>query len=397
MSSQIRNMKQEEMRNIPLNTQQHKYQTQNNNQQLNNNHNHNHNHNYRYQQHLNNTQSITDNIGILYNYNETSDLTNGEKSEEIKTKLQYHNLRIYSQDRKWYLDTKDTFTKLIINLDTNQSITQKEHIQVNKSFQNVIGIYSPIMVIPNIFSYLDKSQPQYIHININDTTLSHSTNTKKNQILTLQEHNEKTTNYLTYKCMETEILSIENNISNKIDITSGLAISILNQYQQPLWDSIQDKIKIKTITYNCDTQLIDIYFTNYLFPNIWQSGNTIIIKNYKFRETDLDYEECHIWNSFINREEGHNIKIVCNEKNKQGKDKCCKISIEVPITFNQNNGEIEPDTWFSNLLLKTNIDTYPNVNQENSGICLNLDLQTVIQLQIITKDKIKNSIDFTNI
>jgi hypothetical protein len=77
--------------------------------------------------------------------------------------------------------------------------------------------------------------------------------------------------------------------------------------------------------------------------------------------------------------------------------KCNQISISTPFTINQETGELDTPEWFSNLLLKTNIDTLPKVNQECKGNILNLNLQTVIQLQIQTLEKkIKNTNQILN-
>ena len=198
--------------------------------------------------------------------------------------------------------------------------------------------------------------------------------------------------------MENELLTLENMDYSKIDITSGVGINILNQYGNNLYQNIQDKINIKTIHFNTETKLIDIHFTNYLIPNVWQIGDTISIRNYQFRETELDYEECYIWNNFINRQEGHIIKSLdINPVNNNQMMKCNQISISPPFTINQETGELDTPVWFSNLLLKTNIDTLPKVNQECKGNILNLNLQTVIQLQIQTLEKkIKNTNQILN-
>ena len=393
----IKNMRQDELRNLSNQT--------NNQNTIANNLNTPYNllshnllsHNYRYQQRLNTTQSITDNIGILYQNNNSDNLT----SNDIK--IRYHNLRIYSQDRKWLLDTPDTFYSLKIYLGSNQTNTHLKHIQIPHSFHNVITLYSPLIVIPNIFPYLDEKPPTFIHIKINDYTLTTTSNNIKTMILYLQNNDNNTTNYLHYKCMDNNLLTLENNSNNRLDFTSGLAINILNQNGNLLYNNIQDKIKIKTIVYNLNTQLIDIYFNGYLIPNIWQVNNTIIIRNYKFRETELDYNECHQWNKFINRKEGHKLVSVENEfiennnNNVSNNHKCHKISINTPYLYNQQTGEIVILEWFNNLLLKTNIDTLPKVNQEFNGVILNMNLQTIINLQILTANNEPKKIDFKNI
>ena len=202
--------------------------------------------------------------------------------------------------------------------------------------------------------------------------------------------------------MDNNLLALENNSNNRLDFTSGLAINILNQNGNLLYNNIQDKIKIKTIVYNLNTQLIDIYFNGYLIPNIWQVNNTIIIRNYKFRETELDYNECHQWNNFVNRKEGHKLVSVENEfignnNNVSNNHKCQKISINTPYLYNQQTGKIEILEWFNNLLYKTNIDTLHKVNQEFNGVILNINLQTIINLQILTANNEPQKIDFKNI
>ena len=403
----IKNMRQDELRNLS-NQQQNttNINTTNTNLSIPNRH---LEHNYRYQERLNTTQSITDNIGILYQ-NTIPD--KADSTNDIKIK--YHNLRIYSKDRKWFLGTSDTFYSLKIYLGSNQSNTHNNHIQMPNSFQNVITLYSPLIIIPNIFTHLDEIPPTFIHIKINNYTLSTNSNNSKTMVLYLQNNVDNSPLLLHYKCMEKDLLSLENNINDRLDFTSGLAIDILNQYGNKLCNNIQDKIKIKTIVYNLDSQLIDIYFNGYLIPNIWQVNNNIVIKDYIFRETELDYEECHQWNEFINRKEGHKIVSLDNEiidnsnsnnnnnNNVSGnhkykhkhKHKCQKISIKTPFSFNQQTGEIVILEWFNNLLLKTNIDTLPKVNQECKGVVLNMDLQTIINLQIVTANNEPQKIDF---
>lgn len=373
----IRNMRQEELRNLsnPGNT----IPNINTNTTISQS-----SHNYRYQQRLDNIQSITDNIGIIYQ---------DEKDDtiQIETQTKYHNLRIYSQDRKWCINTSDTFYNITINLGISQTDKLKEHIQISNSYQNIISIYSTNIIIPNIFIYQQQDIPHIIHIKINNytfTTTSNNTEKHKSQLLHLSKNSKKTDTFLNYICLEKELLTLDNNNNVKMDITSGLSINILNQYENPLCNNLQDTINIKTINFNTVTGLIDIYFTNYLIPCIWKKDNTIIIQKYKFRETDLDYEECYTWNNFINIEEGHKIKVLdIYPINGTIMTKCKKLSIDTPFLFNQETGELEIPEWFSNLLLKTNIDTLPNVNQECKGSILNLNLQTVIQLQIQTLEK----------
>lgn len=400
----IKNMRQDELRNLS-NQQQNSININTTNTNISTSNKH-LGHNYRYKERLNNSQSITDNIGILYQ--------NNIPDKAVSTtdiKIQYHNLLIYSKDRKWILDTSDTFYSLKIYLGSNQSNTHKNHIQISNSFQNIITLYSPLVIIPNIFTHLNESPPTFIHIKINNYTLSTSSNNSKTMVLYLQNNTVKSPLFLHYKCMEKDLLALENNINDRLDFTSGLAIDILNQYGNELCNNIQDKIKIKTIVYNIDTQLIDIYFNGYLIPNIWQVNNTVVIKNYVFRETELEYEECYQWNEFINRKEGHkivsldnllinknsNTKNTSDKHNYNLKNKCQKISIEAPFTFNQQTGEIVIPEWFNNFLLKTNIDTLPNVNQEYKGAILNIDLQTIIDLQIVTANNELQKIDFKNI
>lgn len=372
----IKNMRQDELRNLSIPKSSIETTT-------NFNSNNNLKHNYRYQQQLNNNQSITDNLGIIYQPSE-------EKEEEFKIQIQYHNVRIYSQDRKWEDSTSDSFHNLKIILGSSMSNKNNQHIQIPNSFQNVITLYSPLIIIPNIFTILDEKIPNILHIKINNYTLSSTSNNAKNQLLQLKENSNNNSKTLKYTCIEKEILSLDNSVNSKLDFTSSLAINILNQYSNPLWESLQDTINIKTITFNTDTNLIDIYFTKYLFPCVWQLGDTIIIKNYSFRETELDYQECYSWNNFINKKEGHVIQNLDTNLLKDTKHiKCNKLSISTPYILNQESGELDTPEWLSNLLLKTNIDTLPNVNQEFTGNILNLNLQTVIllQFQILEKNK----------
>ena len=134
--------------------------------------------------------------------------------------------------------------------------------------------------------------------------------------------------------------------------------------------------------------------------NNWYSSNSFpsavfLLKYSLIRETDLDYEECHTWNNYINRKEGHkiiNIDLIPEDKYY----KCNKISIELPYIFNQIVGCLDTPEWINNLLLKTNIDTLPKINEENIGDCLNFNLQTVFHLQFIS-NKCNVNIDFTNL
>ena len=150
----IRNMRQDELRNLssPSNQPNTNPNTQSSLP-----------HNYRYQQRLNNIQSITDNIGIVYQ-NEKEDTT------QIEYLKKYHNLRIYSQDRKWHLPTTDTFHNVTIYLGNSQTDTHKGYIQIPNTFQNLTSIYSPTILIPNLFKFQQEEIPPIIHLKINDFT-----------------------------------------------------------------------------------------------------------------------------------------------------------------------------------------------------------------------------------
>jgi hypothetical protein len=144
-------------------------------------------------------------------------------------------------------------------------------------------------------------------------------------------------------------------------------------------NSLNDILEIKQMYYNPSTSnLLQITTNTFFTSDEFEKGDKLLFSNYEFRETSLGYKECELFNAFINRNEGHIIQQI--DKSNTLNELYDIIRIFVPCKFSQSSTTVDVETWFNDLVTKTNIDDFSN--DDNTGRLLNYNSQTQIFINI---------------
>jgi hypothetical protein len=362
--------------------------------------------NYKYTRHITRPQTIKENLGILYNDDSMAQFSvSSNKIEDnlINTKgianfePEQKYIIISGEDRPWYLDnnSENTFNFHVdcgdISLiNDNQSSTAN----IRHSLENIVSIFCDGIIIPNRLLD-DNSRPSsmpYIQLTINDIeSASYGTNKSLDTTLavltpklplpnTLQE-----ISYLEFKNANKQVKTYN---TPKLRLNK-LAIS-LKRYDgesllTPDLAANRDILHIKTIYYDNVTNKLLIETLEYFSPINFREDDLIKFNNYRFRETDLDFSECHEFNKFINRTRGHYI--IATSMNNTDTDIVYDnvIEIDYPRYVNKLTGKYELEPWFASLLNKTSIDS--NLENDNAGKLINTSLQIQILLTLTSLNK----------
>ena len=127
-------------------------------------------------------------------------------------------------------------------------------------------------------------------------------------------------------------------------------------------------------------KMIGIETTTYFSNRLFRIGDRVLIRNYA---TDVTLGGNNaIFNSFINRSEGHtiiNLELEDNgNANTDNRGFLNKLFISPPGTMNSINKTVEPGTYYDNTTL--------NFTGAVMGTLINIDLQTHLLFRIVTRD-----------
>lgn len=127
-----------------------------------------------------------------------------------------------------------------------------------------------------------------------------------------------------------------------------------------------DSLTIQTYTY---------------FNNVEYKPNDLIkIVNYEYHNNS--YDECAIFNNWINRSQGHNIISIGKSNNATALYN--RINIPLPASLSTTTGNIAVETWFSDFVMKS----LSNVAIEDvSGKLINANLQSHLIVNMKTLEK----------
>ena len=164
---------------------------------------------------------------------------------------------------------------------------------------------------------------------------------------------------------QSDVLIIENIQFTDIlsNIGASLEIGASNAYPYSSQSSFK-MIEIDTTT----------YFSNRLF----RIGDRVLIRNYA-SNVALGGNNA-IFNSFINREQGHSIINLELEENgnNQNQGFLSKLYISPPGTMDANNYTVKPGTYYD--------DSSLDLTNADKGTLINIDLQTHLLFRIVTRD-----------
>lgn len=358
----------------------------------------------KYQTLINRPQTIKDNLGIIYNddsiaqqslYTEYNTISH-EGLNNLDTETRY--VIISGEDRPWYNNNtqENTFNFHIdcgdISLTNNNQVSSAN---IKHTLENVISIYCDCVIIPNrlLESGIRPTQFPFLQLSINDIEhTSFGTNKSLDNVLAILTPKIPLPNSL----QDISYLEfINTNKQTKIYYTpkarlNKLSLSLKRYDGNDLIKtellSQRDVFNIKCIYYDINMKKLLLETENYFNPDNFKVGDVLKIKNYVFRETNLEFQECYKFNNYINRDIGHTIVSV-SRTNITDTDIIFNNVIELnyPRTMNLITGKYEIESWFQSLLDKTSLDN--NIELDNNGILINtfLQIQVLLNIKIINK------------
>ena len=218
----------------------------------------------------------------------------------------------------------------------------------NKTLNNTIGIYTPIIPIPIILSEIS-----YLEF--------------KNTSIQKKDYSPTPEGYISALDLTITTPSglLVSNLNDVLDIYS----IFINSNTSNIHNNVSDSLIIQTNT----------YFNNIEF----RKNDLINIKNYKYHNNSFD--ECSIFNNWINSETGHYILNI--SKSNPSTILYNQIIIPIPASLSRQTGNFTVESWFSSFDMKI----FSNVAiQDNGGKLINVNTQSHLVVNIKTMEKNDN-------
>lgn len=301
-------------------------------------------------------------------------------NNNILSPINENYIIINSIDRDWYNNTIENPYKFKVVFGNNNLYgvnNANQHILLNYKPSNINKISCQKIILPAKLMY-DKFKPNnldYIILNIdNIDKITNSSNAKLQNALAVLRPSHEIVSNSNYRFLE--FININNQYKNINNLTymdiellrgDGTLINFDNYFN--------DVLSIEQIVYDSSSKMLKMKTTNYFYNNFTE-GDIIKIKNYLFRQTNLSYNEIALFNSYINRDEGHIIQSV--EKSNESNEFYDIINI-LPVG-DTSTGSFNLIDWFNLLVIKTDIDS--DLENDNSGKLINYNLQTTIFMKI---------------
>jgi hypothetical protein len=218
----------------------------------------------------------------------------------------------------------------------------------NKTLNNTIGIYTPLMPLP-----LTLSDVAYLEF--------------KNSSTQRKEYNPTPEGYIS--ALDLTITTPGGlPVSNNNDVLDIYSIFI-NSNTSNIHNNITDSLIIQTST----------YFNTIEF----RKNDLINIKNYTYHNNS--YDECGIFNNWVNRDSGHNI--ISIGKSNPSTILYNQIIIPIPASLSRTSGLYVVEDWFSSF----NMKSLSNIAiQDNGGKLINVSTQSHLIVNIKTLEKNDN-------
>lgn len=362
--------------------------------------------NDKYTRHINNPQTIRENIGIVYNNDSLAQLGTQLQTpvklphaagQNLTVEFKY--LVINSGDRDWINRTDESPYNYTINIGSASFANNNRaiNITVNSTLENVTSIKCDALIITNraTESGFKPSNQPFILVNIesiNDVVLGSN------------------------KYLDNSLGQMVTKIPLPVSLDNIRYVQMVNQGQSKKWfytpesrigrmtinmaradgtlvnqitGAQHDTVNILRAVYvpgSPTNQKLKLIISGYFSNLDWQAGDVIQIRNYIMRgsiPTNPGFYERIKFNSWINQESGHLIQSV--DRTASGPDLYNIIEITAPGDWSTTTGYFELYTWFDDLVTKTEIDIDSGTD---SGKILNENLQTTVFLtcEVLTKN-----------
>ena len=311
------------------------------------------------------------------------------------TKTKNHIIVINSIDRNWYGYPTETPYNYLVKLG---GAPTEQYSIVSHDYKNVVAFTVDKIILPNrpcIQSYNSNIAPRlndypYLAVNVNGINFSsYGTNKTLNNTMGIftplmpLPRTLSDVSYLEYKntsIQKKDYTPTPEGYISRIDLSittpSGISASNLNDVLDiysiflntsntvPL--SVSDSLVIQTNT----------YFNTIEF----QQNDQLIMKNYVYH--NMSYDESGQFNAWINRDSGHYILDIA--KSNSGTSLYNQIIIPIPASLSRSTGNIAVESWFSSFVNKS----LSNIAiADTSGKLINVSTQSHLVVNIKTLEK----------
>lgn len=307
------------------------------------------------------------------------------------------NITVSSLDRNWYNRTDETPYKFNVKLGGG---VQDQYLVSSYEPKNVVSVGVDKMIVSNrnidiSYSNVAAEFTRYPYLLLNVENIDYTTygtNTKLEKSLGLMTplitlpKSLAESNHVEFK---NTLGSSKQYYHNPLASLPKLDISVTT----PLGDNpnnINDVLEIKSIFYqttdvsNTSAEYLVIQTNTWFFPKQYQTGDIVKFDNYVYRDTSL-YAEAYSFNTFINRNIGHQIiGYSTSDVSKLLKD---RIHICTPSSVSTTTGDNVEYSWYTNLKTKSMGSTPID---DTSGKLINTNLQTQMIFKIKVMDKETN-------
>jgi len=317
------------------------------------------------------------------------------------TKIKTHIVIINSIDRNWYSYPNETPYNYLVKLGGSP---KDQYSTVSHDYKNVVSFSVDKIILPNrscIKSYNSNISPRlndnpYLTLNIKGIDFSsYGTNKTLNNTIGIYTPLIP----LPITLSEVSYLEFKNTSTQKKDYNptpegyiSALDLSITTPFGT-LVSNLTDVLGIYSIFLNSNTSNIYntitvnssliIQTTTYFNKIEFRNNDLINIKNYKYHNDTMD--ECGIFNNWINRDSGHYILNI--GKSNPTTILYNQIIIPIPAELSSSTGNIVVESWFSSFDMKI----LSNVAiPDNGGKVINVNTQSHLVVSIKTMEKNDN-------
>ena len=342
-----------------------------------------------------------------YKYNPVDDTYEALAPYNIPpdTKIKNHIIVINSIDRNWYGDSNETPYKYLVKLGGSPT---EQYSLVSHDYKNVVALSIDKIILPNrpcIQSYNSNISPRlndypYITINVEGINFSsYGTNKTLNNtigiftpILPLPK-TLSDISYLEYKNTSTqkkEYTQAPEGYISRLDLSITTPDGIIASNMNDVLDIYSIFLNTSNIVLLSVTDTLIIQTSTY-FNNVEFKPNDLIkMKNYVYH--NMSYDESGQFNAWVNRNSGHYITDI--GKSNIGTLLYNQINIPIPAFLSTLTGNFIVESWFSSFVDKT----LSNIAiADTSGKLINSNTQSHMVVNIKTMEKNDEKIFFKDL
>ena len=314
------------------------------------------------------------------------------------TKIKPHTIIINSIDRNWSSNTIETPYNYLVKLGGSS----KDHYStVSHDYKNIISFTIDKIILSNRAcnqSYHSNISPRlndnpYITLNVKGITFSsYGTNKTLNNTIGIYTPLIP----LPTNLSEISYLEFKNTSLQKKDYTptpegyiSALDLSITTP-TGTIASNLSDVLTIYSIFINSNNSNINaniddsliIQTSTYFNAIEFRRNDLIKIKNYKYH--NMSYDESSTFNNWINRDAGHYILDISKSTSTTLYN---QLTIPIPASLSRSTGNINVESWFNDFDMKI----LSNVAiADTSGKLINTNTQSHLIVNIKTLEKNDN-------